>query len=258
MEKKLHGLCFSLGDVPVSEKLAALDFTAQRAKWIRMYGVEDHPRYAHGCGLKVAAGAHLTNDPEECAHTMQRLINACNRREVDLAVVGNETLLHGTLSAEDLIGYVKHCRRHVHKRIKVTFAETAKDIIAHPEIIEAADVVGMHHYPFWDGVPIDSALADLILRYKEVKVLAGKKKVIILESGWPTGGTKKYPVENDRAVASVENAKRYWEEFTSWADADKVDYFMFEMWDEPWKEQYEGSCGGKWGRFVWPTLIQKY
>jgi exo-beta-1,3-glucanase (GH17 family) len=115
-------------------------------------------------------------------------------------------------------------------------------LLDHPEILESVDTVFMNHYAYWEGIPIEQAIPALHSAYQDLANAAQGKPIIVSESGWPSCGDNK-----GEAVASLENAKTYLEEFLSWARTNQVRYFYFEAFDEPWKAQIEGPQGACWG-----------
>jgi len=94
-------------------------------------------------------------------------------------------------------------------------------------------------YPYWESVSIDLAISSLDSMYQQVKAIAGGKRIIVSETGWPSTGNAK-----GNAVPSPENASSYFYDFVSWALDHSVDYFYFEAFDESWK-----GSDGYWG--VW-------
>jgi exo-beta-1,3-glucanase (GH17 family) len=68
------------------------------------------------------------------------------------------------------------------------------------------------------------------------------KRIIITETGWPSqGGSLK------GAVATNENAMRYFIESVNWAKQSNVEIFYFSSFDESWKVGPEGEVGAYWG-----------
>jgi exo-beta-1,3-glucanase (GH17 family) len=81
-------------------------------------------------------------------------------------------------------------------------------------------------------VHVKHAVEYFAATYHALKKLAPDKKVVVLETGWPTSGGR----QGD-AVASYENALRYIEEISSWGRSMAVDVFIFEVMDELWKKE---------------------
>ena len=85
---------------------------------------------------------------------------------------------------------------------------------------------------------------NLNTSYSQIKAVANGKPIIISETGWPTAGNT---IGN--AVASLDNAARYFCEFTTWAHENQVDYWYFEAFDEPWKADSNSPQEVHWG--IW-------
>jgi hypothetical protein len=126
----------------------------------------------------------------------------------------------------------------------VAYANVYSQWLAHPGLVDAVDVVLANYYPYWEGIPIESAVRALHGWHAQVVGVANGKQIIVAETGWPSDGNTV-----GRAVPSTENAAFHFLNFISWARALDVDYFYFEAFDESWKAAYEGPPGAHWG--VW-------
>ncbi|HEX7975412.1 MAG TPA: glycosyl hydrolase family 17 protein [Anaerolineales bacterium] len=118
---------------------------------------------------------------------------------------------------------------------------------AYRPILELEDIVLVHIYPFWNGMPIQGAANFTVQRYRAIQALMERefpgqnKRVIIGEAGWPSGGG-----ENFKAIPSLENQSRYLREFLNLANQYQVEFFYFDAFDELWKREGNG-IGQKWG-----------
>ena len=72
--------------------------------------------------------------------------------------------------------------------------------------------------------------------------VAGGRRVIISETGWPSQGTA-----TGAALPSKGNALRYFLNACKWADEEGVEIFYFSSFDEDWKVDAEGDVGAYWG-----------
>ena len=68
------------------------------------------------------------------------------------------------------------------------------------------------------------------------------KKVIITETGWPSQGGGL-----GSALASEENAMKYFINSQVWSAKDDIEIFYFSSFDESWKVGPEGDVGAYWG-----------
>jgi Glycosyl hydrolases family 17 len=152
-------------------------------------------------------------------------------------------LLRGDLTENELIDYINRVKQDA-PGVPVTTADVYSEILKHPNVVSAVDVVLVNYYPYWEGIKVDEAMAAVNGWHQQVEAAAGGKPVIVSETGWPSDGDQ---VGN--AVPSPENAAYYFKDFVSWAKADNVPYFYFEAFDESWKAAYEGPQGAHWG--IW-------
>jgi len=206
-------------------------------------GLEVTGRVAHEQGLKIAVGAWLSSNLSANEEEISSLINIGQAGEADMLIVGSETLYRGDLTEAQLIAYINQVKEAV-PGIPVATADTYGKLLDHPDVMAAGDVILANFYPLWEGIDVNQSIADLHAKYQEVVAAAGGKKVYVAETGWPSEGE---PIGS--AVPSPENAAFYFQNFVSWAEAQGVDYFYFEAFDEPWKAIKEGSRGAHWG--VW-------
>jgi len=97
-------------------------------------------------------------------------------------------------------------------------------------------------YPFWEGAEVSQAPFYLQHMHALVQKVAGGKKIIVAETGWPGKGQSV-----SAAVPSPENAMRYFIDTQDWARREGVELFYFSSFDEPWKLGQEGEVGAQWG-----------
>lgn len=233
-----------IGEEQIRDLLTTI---APYTRWVRTYGttngLEHVGRIAHEVGLQVAAGAWLSSDSSANEEQLTNLIAMGQAAEADLLIVGCETLLRGDLSAQQVIGYIDRVKDAV-PGVPVATSDVYSELLAHPDVMAAGDVILMNVYPYWEGISVDDAVYTIHCRYQEVVAAGGGKSVLVAETGWPSAGLK-----IGDAVPSPENTAFFFLSFVSWARAEDVEYFYFEAFSEPWKAAYEGSQGAHWG--VW-------
>lgn len=193
--------------------------------------------------VAAALGAWISKDLAANEREIGNLIAAARAGEADLLIVGSEVLLRGELSATNLIGYINRVKQAA-LGIPVGYADIYGELLAHPDIIAASDVVFVNYYPYWEGIRVDVAMAVIHTWHQQMIAAAQGKPVIVSEAGWPSAGDQRR-----NAVPSLENANFFFRNFVSWARANQVDYFYFEAFDESWKVRDEGTVGAHWG--VW-------
>jgi exo-beta-1,3-glucanase (GH17 family)/cellulose synthase/poly-beta-1,6-N-acetylglucosamine synthase-like glycosyltransferase len=214
---------------------------------IRVYTVAgpmaDIPAEAAPYHLKVTLGAWLTGKPLADDTEIQRLITTANANpDVERVLVGDEALLHETVSPAQLVADINEVKHAVH--VPVSTAEPWHVWLAHPELAASVDYITVHLFPYWEGVPEKAGLEDAMAKFKRVQDAYPNKHVVIGEIGWPSNG-----VQRDGAVASRVNQAKFMRGFFNVAQAQGLDYFAFEAFDQPWKTSVEGRAAGYWGMF---------
>jgi hypothetical protein len=106
------------------------------------------------------------------------------------------------------------------------------------------DFITMHTYPLWERKDIDEGLSYTIANYEEVRTAHPDKTIVIGEAGWATytEGNLHVPRGGDEV-----KQQRYYEELTAWARENRITVFIFEAFDEPWKE---AGTESHWGLFT--------
>jgi GPH family glycoside/pentoside/hexuronide:cation symporter len=251
---RLHGLCFSpYGDGQGTDDVLAeqrirrrLDIVAPRTAWIRSFactgGHELIPALARERGLKTMVGAWIGPDRDRNEREIQALVRLAEQGLVDIAAVGNEVLLRGELSEDELLGYVRRVRASLPGHVPVGSVDAYHQFVDRPALAQACDVLLPNCYPFWEGADIAHGLPYLQHMHAQVQSVAHGKPVIVAETGWPGKGQSV-----SAAVASPENAMRYFVDVQEWARREGIQLFYFTSFDEPWKLLHEGEVGPQWG-----------
>jgi len=249
----VHGLCFSPyleGQSPGSlvdeaQIRARLEIIRPYTRWVRSFscteGHEQTPRIAHELGLKTLVGAWLGTDRAINEREIAGLIAVGRAGHADVVAVGNEVLLREDMSEDELLGYMQRVRQAL-PGVPVGYVDAYYLFEKHPRITAACDVVLTNCYPFWEGCPREEAIAYMQAMYRRTVAVAGGRKVIISETGWPNTGSAFHG-----SVPSVEGAMRYFVDTYRWARQDGVEVFYFAAFDEAWKVGAEGDVGAYWG-----------
>ena len=236
-------------DDELKNDLRILSGHTQRIRTYSSAENEALPRLADEFGMKVFAGAWLDKDKTANEQEMSALVRAVrNNKNIEVAVVGNETLLRGDLSVDELIGHLKRVRNRL--GVPVTTAEPWHIWLKHPELAREVDVVTVHLLPYWEGVPVEAGVEAVYQRYEDLRRAFPFKRIVIGEVGWPSNGDRiKSAVSDSSAAASVEGAARFVRGFLERTKQEPLDYFLMEAFDQPWKIEGEGRAGGYWGVF---------
>src|ERR1043166_1159923 len=201
---------------------------------------------------------------------------ARNRAEIETAVAlatrhpgtiraliaGNEVLLRGELSADDLAALIREIKRQV--AVPVTYAELWEFWLRNRAVADAVDFVTIHILPYWEDIPIaaDQAAAHVAEIRRMVAAAFPGKEILLGEVGWPSAGRMR-----EGAEPSPVNQARVIEDVLAVAKRDGFRANVIEAFDQPWKRQLEGTVGGHWGlldgtsrtpKFAWGVPLSNH
>lgn len=256
LQAGVHGFCFSpyaegqdTGDILTADQITRrLEVVAPHTQWIRSFscteGNELIPELAHQKGIKTMVGAWISNDKERNEREIASLIQLAKAGHADIVAVGNEVLHREEISEQELLTYMKRVRAELPASIPVGYVDAYYQYLDRPALTAACDVVLINCYPFWEGADNVFALTYLNRMAELTQKVAGNKKVIITETGWPSQGEKV-----EAAMPSVSNAMKYFISVQDWAKSKQMELFYFSSFDESWKTKQEGKTGAGWG--IW-------
>jgi exo-beta-1,3-glucanase (GH17 family) len=253
LDGRIHGISFSpyidgqgpgfqLPQEQIRERLSIIQ---PHVRWVRSFscteGNEAIPAIAHENGLKTLVGAWLEADLEKNEIELANVIAVARAGHADIVAVGNEVLLRGDLSEDQLIDYIQRVKQAV-PEVEVSYVDAYFKFVDHPRVTAACDLVLANCYPFWEGCSAKYSLLYMKDMYRRAVEAANGKKVIISETGWPNIGTP-----TGAALPSYTNAIRYFLNTCQWAEEEGIEVFYFSAFDEAWKVEDEGDVGAYWG-----------
>lgn len=253
LEGKIHGISFSPyiegqgpgTQLPEEQIRGRLDIIKPYVHWIRSFSCTDGneliPHIGKENGLKNMVGVWLDDDKEHNEIELANAIEVAKAGHADILAVGNEVLLRGDLSEDELIDFINRAKQAV-PGVEVGYVDAYFEFAVHPRVTEACDVILANCYPFWEKCPAEHALLYMKEMYRVAQGAANGKKVIISETGWPNRGTPE-----GGAVPSEENAIKYFINAYQWAEEEGVEIIYFSSFDETWKVDAEGDVGAYWG-----------
>lgn len=263
LKNGIHGLCFSAyleGQAPGTNITASqieerLKIIRPYTKWIRSFsfteGNELIPAIAKKMGLKVMAGAWISDDKDKNEEEIKNLVEVAKTGSIDLIAVGNEVLYREELTEDELLGYINSVKQQV-SGIPVGYVDAYYEFINRPHLTQLCDVIFANCYPFWEGCHIDYSHVYMQNMYYGVRAVAAGKRIIISETGWPDKGSA-----FEASQPSPENAMRYFINTQKWSKENNIEVMYFTSFDEDWKTHAEGDVGAYWG--IWDKNgIQKY
>lgn len=250
---KIHGLSFSpylpgqepgtqITEDQIRQRLALI---TPYVHWVRTFscteGNELIPEIAAENGIKSMVGVWLDDDLENNEKELSNAIQIAQAGHANLLAVGNEVLLRGEISEDQLIEYIKRAKQGA-PGVEVGYVDAYFKFEDYPRVADACDVIFANCYPFWEGYPAEHSLVYMKDMYHRAVNIAKGKNVIISETGWPDQGSAERG-----AIPSYQNAVRYFVDAFNWAEQENVDLFYFSSFDEDWKVADEGDVGAYWG-----------
>ena len=237
---------------PSAEEVAAdMPTLAAMTNYIRIESstgpAADILQAAEAAHLCVSLGIWLGPDAKANAAEISAGIRLARSSPVVRSViVGSEVLLRGNLSVAQLLRDIREVRSALGETVPISYADDYHQWLAHPALAQAVDFVTIHIYPFFQNVPIGSAVSTLASDYRLVAKRFPNKPVVIGETGWPSAANMSF---SGAAVPSPQNQARYFHEFVTWATQNHVPYWYFEALDEGWKTNEPGGVGTHWGLY---------
>jgi len=226
----------------IEEDLALL---AGKSHAVRTYTVEPPfdriPELAAKHRLNVTLGAWIGDDRERNEREVEHIIRlARENRNVVRVIVGNEVILRAEIPIAELLALIGRVRRAVN--VPVSTAEPWHVWLKHPSLVEHVDFLGVHMLPYWEGIPVKTAVDYVVSQINGLKAAFPGKPVVIAEVGWPSEGRTRHS-----AVASTANEATFLRRFLHRAAQEKYVYYVMEAFDQPWKRRNEGAVGAYWG-----------
>jgi exo-beta-1,3-glucanase (GH17 family) len=249
----MHGIGFSAyeegqkpGEILTEKQIRRrIEIIRPYTQWVRSFscteGNELIPKIAREYGLKTLVGAWLGNDDKINQQEIENLIRIANEGYVDIAAVGNEVMLRGDLTEDELIAFINKVKQAI-PGIPVGYVDAYFEFEVKPRITEACDVILANCYPYWEGCHIDYSLLYMKEMYNKARRAANGKPVIISETGWPSQGSN-----FAAAMPSEENFIKYFINTQKWSHEENIEIFYFSSFDESWKVGAEGDVGAYWG-----------
>ncbi|HKT31184.1 MAG TPA: glycosyltransferase [Gammaproteobacteria bacterium] len=225
---------------------ADLKLLAGKTYALRTYSVDgtlaDIPKLAAKYGIHVALGAWIDKDQKyDAAEVARAIAIAKANANVVRVMIGNEAVLRGDVSAEELIPYLDEARAEIDQ--PVSTAEPWYSWIKHPELAKHVDYIAVHMLPYWEGVNVHDAVPYIAARMRDLHHAFPGKPIVIAEVGWPSVGLTRHA-----AVASTADEALFLRRFLAYAGAQHWTYYLMEAFDQPWKGiSAEGDVGAYWG-----------
>jgi glucan 1,3-beta-glucosidase len=240
----------------VEQDLAQL---AKVTDCIRTYSIENGQDIIAGIarkfGLKVIQGIWLSSNRFKNLNQISTVVRLTRQypETITGVVVGNEVLLRGEMTVNDLAAIIRSVKAQV--TVPVTYADVWEYWLKNREIAEAVDFITIHILPYWEDFPIRAkfAAAHVDSIRQQIAVAFPGKEILIGETGWPSEGRMR-----EGALPSRTNQARVVSEILALAKQESFRVNLIEAYDQPWKRQLEGTVGGYWGLFDAVRRALKY
>ena len=251
---EIAGLAYSAygrWDSPITGKLPApesierdMRVLSGKTQRLRTYTSSEFPEVvtlAEKQGVMLTAGVWLdsrTAFVEAEISAVERAVRS--HTNIERIIVGNESILHALLPTDEIIARIREVKRRTRK--PVSTAEPWHVWLRYPELVRSVDFITVHLLPYWEGLPVNEAVDYSFERLAQIQKRYPSKKIVIGEIGWPSQGDRRYG-----AYASPATQAQFIREFLVRARQQKLDYFLMESVDQPWKIDNEGRVGPYWG-----------
>ncbi|MBE0677313.1 MAG: glycosyl hydrolase family 17 [Bacteroidales bacterium] len=208
--------------------------------------------------VKVMLGVWLENEtghPERREENIAQAIQGINlaNEYTDLIAavcVGNETQVTWSahrMDQQDLIKYVRLVRNNTNAPVTTADDYSFWITFDSKKVADEIDFIVTHLYSMWNGITLENAIEWMDrIYFQEVRVMHPDKETVIGEAGWATNyNTRKTgPGEQASLIkGTVDMAAQeyYLIHLHNWITKTRVNTFLFEAFDEPWKGGGENS-----------------
>lgn len=234
------------------------DTLAEFTKTVRVYAASDCNTLQQIAPALESKGfsLYLGVWPDDDAHfaaekqALQTYFPTISKSTILGITVGSEALYRKDMTAEVLAGKISDVRSFIatlkdkngesYASVPVGTADSWNVLVdgGSTSAIEASDFVFANAFAYWQGQTMNNAsysfADDIMQALGRIESIKKTNDITfwVGETGWPTGG------ENFGAAhPSVENAAQFFKEGVCALRAWGINTFMFEAFDEPWKEK---------------------
>jgi exo-beta-1,3-glucanase (GH17 family) len=210
------------------------------------FGLDRIAEIAKRHGMKVIQGIWLSGDPEKSRVEIETALRLAKQFPdvIRALVVGNEVLLRGEMTAQDLAATIRNVKSQT--SVPVTYADVWEFWLRYRDVYDAVDFVTIHILPYWEDFPISAqgSVAHLDSIRRKVAAAFPNKEILIGETGFPSAGRMR-----EGAKPSPSNQAKVIHEIIALSKRDNFRVSVIEAFDQPWKRRLEGTVGGHWGLF---------
>lgn len=236
--------------------LEDLRIIVRRWNFIRLYAADRQSRRIlevireHGVPVRVMLGAWVSSRQTAAQNEAEilGLIELANEfREIVIAVnVGNEIFVdwsaHRIADMDTVIGWIRRVRAAVSQPVTVSDDYNFWNTPEAGRIAARVDFIGLHAYAFWNNKTLAEAMHWTTATYRAIAARYPGHVVVFAETGWPTSrvyGDGSYEGGLIGRAGEKEQA-RFFTEYDSWVDTNRINSLYFEAFDERWKGGFDG------------------
>ncbi len=215
---------------------------------VRLYAVDQGlqvvPELARKHGLQVMLGIWIGRKDIDNRKQIETAVDLTNAYKdvVKLLIIGNEVLLRGEQSEENLGKILREVKSRV--SVPTTYADVWEFWLRHKALANDVDIVTVHILPYWEDEPVAAELAGAHI--DEIRAHVGEefpgKRILIGETGWPSEGRSRWESRSTPAAQA-----RVLHDILAFEKKSGVEVNLIEAFDQPWKRLLEGTAGGYWG-----------
>lgn len=255
--RKFNGICygpFRTGQSPIvkiypSSKQIREDFVLMK-KIIKKNGLiktystldtlKNIPLYTHEIGLKCFLACSLDQGRWLAKKEIDNIIELTNKGLIDYVAIGDMALSRHYLNYKELINYIRKIKKQI--KIPVGASNLWQDWIKYPKLVDEVDFLSLGISPSRAGIDQKDATSYVKKVIVKIAKINSENKPVFIDSGWPSaGGNLK------KSVFNLENHLKYINEFSNYSEKNKLNYLIFEAFDEEWKIVFEQKKGAHLG-----------
>ncbi|KAF0745540.1 hypothetical protein AaE_008398 [Aphanomyces astaci] len=230
-------------------QMAELGFTTVRTFYSTYHGHDVAP-IAAKYGLQLYLGVFMTTEDWYQKQVNSAVLAVQNYPDtIKSILVGNENIkredpFNASFIASQINSIRLRIKNETGRVVPVGTVQRTPDWLQDdPSILamaDASDVIGVNIYPFYD-VSFDPFQPQASLNgvwNAMAEKFGGDQKLLITETGWPTGGTPTFIAPNN--IPSFNNAHLYYNAFMSWMQTHgRQGDVWYSMYDPRPEEKFE-------------------
>lgn len=227
----------------IRDDLNAIAGVARGARiYSTIHGMDEAPGIAQKLGLNMIIGAWIGDTEARDRREIDDVVRLAKQyRNVRSVLVGNEVLLRGERTVDEMMQLIRDTKQRV--RVPVSTGEIWYTWLQYPQLAKAVDYLAVHILPYWEGVKPEDAVSYTMNKIDELRKTFPGKRIVVMEFGWPSQGYNYL----DAVPGGLSQAEII-RDFIAEAEKRGIEYNIIEAFDQPWKTN-EGSVGAYWGIF---------